>query len=500
MEPEHRIQQLWQRGITYLRSGNLQAAQACFEGILVRDSGHVRACLQLATVLLHRGSSKSALGHAERAHAMAPDDVEVVAFLAKLLLISGKVARARELALHAVLGSNESAAAADALGAVLSQLGEHRRAIQRFDAALAVPPISAEQYFNRALAHRAANQVVPFENDLNACLALDPGHVKSHWHLAQLRRRGRGSAHVEVLRRLLETRTMGSAEHEVLALALFRELDSLDRSTDAWKALEAAMADRLMQPPREPLQWSAFRSVLTQPLAAPSAARGPIFIVGLAQSGVAVLGRMIAQHPEVVSLGSVPAFSLRLNAAMAQSLGEYSRWDLSAAEAAMVALDFPALGRDYLEHAASDLVGDSVICEYVPTNALLVGAIARALPQARFLHVTRDAGDNALSLLSLPRGDTSLANESIPALAEDLRRHRDLMQHWQDCLPGRIMDVQYESLVHKPEMVLRVACAFLGLHYTPSLDSHDLQDHRVGRSQPYADRLAMLAEESASIS
>ncbi len=160
----------------------------------------------------------------------------------------------------------------------------------------------------------------------------------------------------------------------------------------------------------------------------------------------------------------------------------------------MVGLDFDALGRDYAESVFADDGDEKVACESLPTNALLLGAIARALPQARFLHVTRDIRDNGLSLLALPYADAGLANDSIPAMLEDLRRHRELMQHWQDCLPGRIMDVQYESLVQKPEMVLRVVCAFLGLRYAQSLETHDVQDRWIGRAAPYADRLTALID------
>lgn len=493
MEQEQRIQQSWQRGLDYLRLGNLAAAQACFEMILTRDSGHLQAHLQLATVQMRRGSATAAIRQAELALGLAPDDPEVLAFLAKSLLLSGKVVRARELALRATPGPGASDAALDALGAVLSQLGEHRRALQLFDAALAAPPSVPVQYFNRALARRAAGQAVEFEKDLEACLALDPGHVKAHWHLAQLRRRGRSSAHAETLRRMLETRSIGSGEHEVLALALFQELDGLGRAGEAWQALQAAMADR-SQPPREPLQWAAFRNVLAQPLPTPTAPRGPVFVIGLPQSGVAVLGRLLARHPQVHDIGTVSAFSRRLNAAMAQSLGEFTRWDLSAAAATMANLDYEALGRDYAQNVSAGNGVDTVTCECVPSNALLVGAIARALPHARFLHLTRATRDNALSLLALPRADSSLANESLADLFADLGRHRELMQHWQDNLPGRLMDVQYESLVHKPEMVLRVVCAFLGLRYTPSLDAHDLQDRWIGRADPYADMLSALAE------
>ena len=185
----------------------------------------------------------------------------------------------------------------------------------------------------------------------------------------------------------------------------------------------------------------------------------------------------------------VPAFSHRLDAALSRTHGANTHWQIPAMAATLVDLDFAALGRDYLEHVQAPSDAEKIICESVPMNALLVGAIARALPQARFLLLTRDSLDNALSLLALPRADAGIGNESAAQLADELELHRNLMQHWRDVLPGRIMDVQYESLVHKPEMVLRVACAFLGLRYTASLDTHDLHEHCIDRAQVYAKRL-----------
>ena len=67
-----------------------------------------------------------------------------------------------------------------------------------------------------------------------------------------------------------------------------------------------------------------------------------------------------------------------------------------------------------------------------------------------------------------------------------LQAHR-LMRHWHELLPGRVMDIDYESLVAKPDMVLRVVCSFLGIRYGASLRMGlSLHAHSVGRGRAYA--------------
>jgi tetratricopeptide (TPR) repeat protein len=491
---DNRIQQLWRRGLDHLRIGNLEAAQACFEGVLLREPTHAAALLRLATIHLRRGAHATAIQFAEQALALTPGRMEVLALLARAHLASASLARARDSAVRALDCPRENLAVVESLGMVLSQLGEHASAIEMFDAAIAMSAPAAVLFFNRAIAHRSVGNMAAYEQDILACLTLDSGHTKAHWHLAQLRRQGIGGGHATSLPQLMARAPRDRVQYEILGLSLFQELDSLGRYEEAWKILEDVLASRQLQPARPLVDWPALRQVIDGPLPAPTEARGPVFIIGLPRSGVAVLGRLLERHPKLRSLGSVPAFSLRLDAALSRSAAAVSHWQNSGAAAALHELDFDALGRDYLEHVAVD--AGPMIFESHPINALLAGAIARALPQARFLHVTRDPMDNALSLLTLPRADAGLENEDVPRLLRALACHQQMMRHWQENLPGRIMDVQYESLVQKPEMVLRVACAFLGLRFKADLDTHELHDRCIGRVEPYAKRLQAIAAES----
>jgi hypothetical protein len=78
-------------------------------------------------------------------------------------------------------------------------------------------------------------------------------------------------------------------------------------------------------------------------------------------------------------------------------------------------------------------------------------------------------------------------------LASTYLDYRRLVLHWGKLMPGRIMDVSYESLVERPETVLRVVCASVGLRYGSALRTGlDLHPRGIGRGARYFQHLPAL--------
>jgi hypothetical protein len=134
------------------------------------------------------------------------------------------------------------------------------------------------------------------------------------------------------------------------------------------------------------------------------------------------------------------------------------------------------------------------ILDREPMNFLHVPALRRAFPEARLLHVERDPVDAMLSQLSRLFPEHGMAIANVPEIAGAYRDYRRLMAAWHARLPGAVLDVRYESLVEKPEMMLRVVCSFLGLRFERGmLEGAPLHARRVGHSAPYAQWLPELA-------
>ena len=499
---DSRAEKLWNRGMVHFRQGSMEAAQASFEAFLVREPGSGPGWFRLSLVHARRGRNALALAAIERSLAVEPGRAEALSHLARSLLQAGAPERARAAAMQALALPRDNAVVLDSLAGVMAWLDEPALALELFDQAIALDPEQASLYFNRALAHRQFGQVEAAERDLEACLALDSQHPRAHWTLATLRGQDLAGNHVARLRqRLAQT---APAQQEVLALALFKELDDLGDTAAAAQALSSALAARARS---RVVDRSAIvaHAAAVDALAATLDARWfhgeddaegtpAVFIVGMPRSGVALLGRLLSRHPRLHWLGPQKAWSAHLHGALGAPAGSLSPADITRAQA----LDFARLGASFLADVVPAGPKPPMACSSTPLDYLQVGFIARALPQARFLHVVRDPVDTCASILLQPGADPTVPAVDPAALAARHAQYARLMQHWHQVLPGRVMDVSYESLVEKPAMMLRVACSFLGIRYASSLRT-DLQLHArsIGRGHRYLPQLSGLGDALA---
>jgi len=491
-----RSQKLWQRGMFHFQQGNGAAAQAAFEAMLARNPRSSPALYRLSLLQARQGRFLAASALAERALEQQPDRLELVVHLARCRMMSGRPESARVLATRALSLPREDAVVLDTLGVVLTGLDEQSMAVELFDQAIAMRPELASLYYNRALALRQFDQLDAAERDLERCLGIQPLQGKAHWTLASLRPLTAESNHVARLRSLLERVPAGSAQEELLALSLFKELDDL-ASPEAGDALERGIRSR-------GARWAELRldqravtdailRVCDERFAVPPlvrAATAPLFIVGMPGSGVGLVGKLLARHPKVHHLGVLRPFPRLLS----EALGRDSTAGFEAADFERAAqLDFEVLGAEWLAAVSPPAGAALVLCESRPMNFQFAAFIARALPGARFLHVTRDPVDNCISILARPGGEAGVPSHEPARLASAYLDYRRLMLHWDKQLPGRLFEVSYESLVEKPDTVLRVLCGFLGIRYGSAMRTGlQLHSRGIGRGARYLDRLPAL--------
>jgi tetratricopeptide (TPR) repeat protein len=493
-----RSRRLWERGMAHFAAGNLVAAQAAFEAMLAIDPGSPPALFRLSVLQASLGRFQAALALAQRAQERDPERGELLAHVARCLLMTGRTEAARATATRALALPREGATLLDGLGAIMARLEEQTLAIEMFDQAIALQPESAGLHFNRALAEQQFGLRESAERDLEACIALNPAHGKAHFALAEMQPRGPLDNHVERLRAQLQLASPGSAQEEFLSLSLFRELDDLGRYEEAWPMLARGIASRRARWPAAPRHPRAISDALLhaggESVPAPAPARSaiaPLFVIGMPGSGVSLLGKLLGRHSKVHPLGGLAPFARMLS----QAIGRETATQFGAADIKRFpGVDFAALGCDYLAAVGPASGGRGLlVCESRPMNFQLAPFIARALPNARFLHVTRDPVDNCVSILAHPWGETSLPQHEPGRLASAYLDYRHLMLRWGELLPGRIMDVSYESLVERPETVLRVVCGSIGLRYGSALRTGlMLHTGSIGRGARYLGRLPAL--------
>ena len=304
------------------------------------------------------------------------------------------------------------------------------------------------------------------------CLAISPLDPGSHLLASRLRMPG-GRERVERIQAVIG-QTQDAEALANLGYALHNELHDLKDYGPSWDALMLGCRSK-----RQALGYSAAESAaLFDSLAgwtAAEAAAGdgwvdpaltPIFVIGMHRSGTTLSERVISGHSQVIAGGE----TYDITAALRRASGLHFRGESDPrAVQARAGFDYARFGRDYLAGMRWRAGEYRFITDKLPSNYFNVGFIARALPQAKIIHVRRDPIDVGLSNLRTLFGTGCGYSYDLMDFVDYYRRYDALMDHWRAVLPGRILDLAYDDLVADPEAVARRMAEFCGLPFEPGM-------------------------------
>lgn len=215
-------------------------------------------------------------------------------------------------------------------------------------------------------------------------------------------------------------------------------------------------------------------------------------IVGCGRSGTTLLRAMLDAHPDVVIpeeshfVATMVANRSRYERphgfdvdAFLDDLFETPRWrgwvrrwaldraaiapQLAAPPRADTAEAIRRVYRAYAKRSGGTIFGDKT-----PEYVSHVPALARAFPEARFIHVIRDGRNVALSYREAAFGPRTVAEGAI----HWRRRVSEGRTGGREVGPHRYREISYEHLVADPESVLRGVCDFIEIAYHPAMTRH----------------------------
>lgn len=197
----------------------------------------------------------------------------------------------------------------------------------------------------------------------------------------------------------------------------------------------------------------------------------PIFVLGAPRSGTTLVEQIIASHADVSGGAEINLFR---TAAMA--LPDFRPESLTAAQGALGADVWTRIGQSYL-HLLDERFGpEGRVVDKTLNHSLFVGAIKHALPQARFVWLSRDPGDNAWSCFSTRFNQGVEWSWSLTDIAARLADEERLRRHWTAIFPDAILTVPYEHLVDQPETWIDRIQRHVGLTPDPTaIDFHRTQ-------------------------
>jgi tetratricopeptide (TPR) repeat protein len=453
---------------------NWTEAEAGYRRALAVDAGHVPSLIGLSTMLSRGGAHREAHAAIMTAVAQAPQDPPLLYAIGQRLRYFHEFEALERCLSHPRLAAEAPPTVLAKAVVMLSSIGANDAATRLADAALRRDPRHAATLYVRGNLHQFDGEADAAERCYEAALQSDPRLYQSSWMLASVRTQTAESNHVKRLRRQLKECTPGRESEAYLSYGLHKELHDLGDHEGAWQALErGCRVKRKLSDYREDAVEALLQTMIAtcmpaflEQRSAVMQAHVPIFIVGMHRSGTTLLERIMAGHPDVGDAGETRAFDAQLELAADYSIGQ-------GVDAGMVrqakTVDFDAIARGYAGHAPWLSRGKPFFTEKLPMNFWNVGFIAKALPQARVLHLVRDPMDTCFSNLRTLFAGVATYSYMQEELARFYLRYRRMMDHWREVLPGFVLDVHYDQLVSDPERVVEQVTAHCGLQQQPGL-------------------------------
>lgn len=512
--------QRWKDAERQLQQGQHALAARAYRTLAMEPEFAPLAHLRLSLIAQGRGHYREAVDEAVVAHATRLDDPDLLELVAKRLFRLGELESAVALATSPTLLRSNSPGSLFDLGKMLSFHMFPEQALRLFDGARALGVDSPAMRYFVGLNRHYAGDDEGARQALESCLAQDPHSASALWTLARIGLApGDGVDRVERIGQALARLPEAHADRAMLQYALFLELDRRDDIPAAWAALEAGMRARQGQVPFDADGEESLFDHLGSlgPVAQPGfegEGPRPVFIVGLPRSGTTLLERVLGNHPDIADAGELTDLLRQLR--YCADVDGDRLVDLALARKAEAVVDWAELGRRYLSHTQWRARGKAVYTDKLPPNFMHVAYIARALPQARILHMVRGPLDTCFSNLKTLFAGAYPPSHDQTQMAGHYRRYRALMARWHAAFPGRILDVRYDELVLEPERVAAEVLEFIGLAPAPGLSRIEaragtvatpsssqvragIHDRYIGQWRRYGEYLGPLREKLGAL-
>ena len=222
------------------------------------------------------------------------------------------------------------------------------------------------------------------------------------------------------------------------------------------------------------------RQVMTPELFAKYSGSGchdadPIFIVGLPRAGSTLLEQILASHSQVDGTQELPnigALAFKLDGRRAMS-------DAPKYPYCLADIDIQELkkfGEQFLADTRIHRGKAPFFIDKMPNNFRHIGLIHMILPNARIIDARREAISCCFSGFKQLFSSGQEFTYGLHQIGQYYNDYLDLMEHWDEVLPGKVLRVQHEDVVADLEGQVRRLLDYCGLPFEQAcVDFHTTQ-------------------------
>jgi tetratricopeptide (TPR) repeat protein len=456
--------------------GDWVLAEHIVRAYLLKHGNHVEAMRLLARIGIEREILDDAQLLLEGVLELAPDYHAARYDYARVLLDRHQHLRAREELKKLLEREPENPRYLTTYATACVGLGEHEKALGLYRGILAATPQAADIHLSIAHSLKTLGRLEESIKAYRAAAAARPNFGDAYWSLANLKTYRFTDVEMASMRAHESAPTTALVDRYHLCFALGKAFEDRGEYEESFRHYERGNAlkksESLYRP--EPIERNTRlqEEICTREFFASRAGMGasspdPIFIVGLPRAGSTLLEQILASHARVEGtqeLADIPRI-----------IHEFQGRDPDLANpryprvlADLKSKDFLRLGEKYLSDTRVYRTDKPYFIDKMPNNFRHVGLIHLMLPNAKIIDARREPMACCFSNLKQLFASGQEFTYSVEDIARYYRTYLELMQHWDEVLPRKVLRIWHEDVVEDLEGNVRRLLDFCGLDFEPA--------------------------------
>jgi tetratricopeptide (TPR) repeat protein len=444
------------------REGRVQEAERAYRTVLRSDPKNVDALRLLGRVAFGAGRLEEAERLCRRAVEQAPDFVGAVVDLARVLKETHHYEESIAWFKKAIALEPTNVQAHFQLGGALAQAALTFEAIDAFKTVLKLKPEHAGAFLSLGHALKTVGRQEEAIAAYRECIRIKPDNGQIHWSLANLKTYRLTEEDIADMEARVASNDLSGESRVNFLFALAKAYEDGGDFENAWAHYAEGNSTQRMLEIYDPVRTEVTNDAIINVFDAEFLDRNtglgnrddaPIFVLGLPRSGSTLLEQILASHSRVEGTSELPylqqvANSLSRNRADGVNYPEAVR-ELSGEH-------FQTLGHDYLELARLNRTeGTPRFVDKMPNNFPAVGFIHLIFPNAKIIDARRHPLDACVGCYRQLFAKGQSFTYDLTDIGEYFLQYQRMMDHWHEVLPGRVLTVQHEEVVHDLDTQVR---------------------------------------------
>ena len=464
----------------------LVPAEQLVRAYLLKHGDHIEGMRLLARI----GMERDVLDDAEVLLAavvkMAPDYLAARLDYANVLLRRQRYPAALHELKHLCALEPINRAFRTSFAAALVGLGQHEQALALYQSLLQLNPHGADLQLSVGHCLKTLGRTTKAIDAYREAVRLRPVFGDAYWSLANLKTYRFTDSEMLKMRAAHEAREISRTDRVHLYFALGKALEDREQygeSFDFYSHGNALKREGSQYRP-ESIEANTSRQIRScnAELFRRNARTGcqdssPIFIVGLPRSGSTLIEQILASHSQIegtMELADIPRIVHELQGSEAN--GDRARYPQILNS--MRADELTKLGERYVHDTGVFRSGKPFFIDKMPNNFRHLGLIHLILPRAKIIDARREPMACCFSNFKQLFSQGQEFTYSLMDIGRYYRTYVELLRHWDEVLPGKVLRVQHETLLGDFESQTRRMFEFLEVEFEPQC----LQFYRTERS------------------